>query len=246
MDITFTGTGSGKVSLQRDFSSLIFTAGGYNLLVDAGDGISKTLLKQSIPYNSIDGVLITHFHPDHFTGLPTLIIQMKMSRREKPLDIFIDEQLVKNLQMFLEISYVFSERMDFDLKIKPLKPEVYQVINTSMSILARQNSHLAKYEYLTSFKNIPVSSLGVLIVSENKKVFYTGDCSNESDLYLFSDHLMNIVIAEGSHIKPEVIKEFALNHRIPMVYLTHLDDSKARIDEDEKFKYSYDGMKVVI
>ncbi|MEO8398834.1 MAG: MBL fold metallo-hydrolase, partial [Ignavibacteriaceae bacterium] len=74
--IKFIGTGSGKTSLKRFHSSFLILNESYNLLVDTGDGISKALLLQNINYNSIDGILISHLHPDHYTGLPLLLVQM--------------------------------------------------------------------------------------------------------------------------------------------------------------------------
>jgi ribonuclease Z len=87
--ITFVGTGSGKTSLNQFHSSILISSESYNLLIDAGDGISRALLFNEINFNTVDGIVITHFHPDHFSGLPSLIFQMKISDRKKPLDVFI-------------------------------------------------------------------------------------------------------------------------------------------------------------
>ncbi len=93
-EIKFIGTGSGKISLNRFHSSFLISTEKFNLLVDAGDGISKALLIQKIDFNSIDGILISHLHADHFSGLPSLIAQMKMNNREKDLSIFANENLI--------------------------------------------------------------------------------------------------------------------------------------------------------
>src|SRR5690606_40471278 len=79
MEIKFVGTGSGQTSLNRYHSSFLINTGGFNLLVDAGDGVSRALMHQKVLYNFIDGVLISHFHPDHYAGLTSLIVQMKRS-----------------------------------------------------------------------------------------------------------------------------------------------------------------------
>ena len=73
MKIKFVGTSSGKASLNRFHSSLLLSSENYNLLVDAGDGISRALLVNGINFNSINGIIFTHLHPDHFSGLPALI-----------------------------------------------------------------------------------------------------------------------------------------------------------------------------
>ncbi|MCU0415336.1 MAG: MBL fold metallo-hydrolase, partial [Ignavibacteriaceae bacterium] len=81
MKITFIGTSSGKVSLTRFHSSLVISSEKYNLLVDAGDGISRAIISNGINFKKINGVLFTHLHPDHFSGLPALIVQMKMMNK---------------------------------------------------------------------------------------------------------------------------------------------------------------------
>jgi len=110
--ITFIGTSSGKVSLTRFHSSLVISSEKFNLLVDAGDGISRALMSSGLRFNSTNGILFTHLHPDHFSGLPALIVQMKMMNRNEPLDIFIHESLKAVVEEFLISSYLLPERMD--------------------------------------------------------------------------------------------------------------------------------------
>ena len=46
MQLTFIGTGSGRTSIDRFHSSLLFTVNDKNILIDAGDSISRAMLKQ--------------------------------------------------------------------------------------------------------------------------------------------------------------------------------------------------------
>jgi len=52
MQLTFIGTGSGRTSLDRFHSSLLFTTSDKNVLIDAGDSISRALKRQQVPINS--------------------------------------------------------------------------------------------------------------------------------------------------------------------------------------------------
>ena len=106
MKIKFLGTGSGKTSLNRYHSSLLISSSKYNLLVDCGDGISKAILAQNIDFNSINSVLISHFHSDHFSGLPSLITQMKLSSRKNELKIFVHSSEKDFLEDFIFHSYI--------------------------------------------------------------------------------------------------------------------------------------------
>jgi ribonuclease Z len=117
MKIKFLGTGSGQTSLNRFHSSFLISSSNHNLLVDCGDGISKAILKQNINFNSIDSILISHFHADHFAGLPSLLTQMKLSSRKNDLTIFVHSSEKDFLEDFIFHSYLFKERMTFNLKI---------------------------------------------------------------------------------------------------------------------------------
>jgi ribonuclease Z len=87
VNIIFLGTGSGKTSLKRHHSSLLISSQKHNLLVDCGDGISSALIKQNISFCSIGAILISHMHADHYSGLASLITQMKLVGRKETLTI---------------------------------------------------------------------------------------------------------------------------------------------------------------
>jgi ribonuclease BN (tRNA processing enzyme) len=103
---------------------LLFTSEKYNLLIDTGDVISRALITNGINFNSLNGILYTHLHADHFSGLPALIVQMKMMNRNEPLDIFIHESLKTVVEDFLLRSYLLPERMGFEIHTK-LKDDVF-------------------------------------------------------------------------------------------------------------------------
>ncbi len=140
MKITFIGTSSGKATLNRNHSSLLFSSGKYNLLVDAGDGISRALISNGINFNSINGILFTHLHPDHFSGLPALIVQMKMINRTEPLDVYIHDSLRNVVEEFLVRSYLLPERMGFEILYKTFRDNERSIISESFSSGRRASS----------------------------------------------------------------------------------------------------------
>ncbi|MCK5087559.1 MAG: MBL fold metallo-hydrolase, partial [Melioribacteraceae bacterium] len=99
MKVTFIGTGSGKVSLERFHSSILVSKKNSNLLIDVGDSISRALLNLNISINSIDQILISHNHADHYSGIASLVTQMKLLERSKPLKIFTHQLLSDNLKL---------------------------------------------------------------------------------------------------------------------------------------------------
>jgi ribonuclease BN (tRNA processing enzyme) len=252
MEIVFAGTGSGKVNLKRSHSSIMIKYGKTRLLVDAGDGVSRALIKSKIKPVQLDAIFITHAHSDHFNGLPTLITQMKMAKRKKPLSILLNETLVKALELFLKQSYIFQEKLDFEIKIVPLKNNEKYSVSSSFEFITKQNSHLNKYSEFAKAGDLSLSSNSVLFFIEDKKVFYTGDLGGKDDLYLFKDEKIDYLICETTHIMQDDIFEYLSFAKPKAVYMTHIDDKLikdgcfTKLAEKENVFFASDKMKLII
>jgi ribonuclease Z len=61
---------------------------GSMLLVDCGEGTQVTLKKLGWGFKNIDNIAITHFHADHTSGLPGMLLSIGNSGREQPLRMF--------------------------------------------------------------------------------------------------------------------------------------------------------------
>lgn len=252
MEIKFIGTGSGSVSLDRYHSSFLIQVPGQNLLMDAGDSISRALRQSSVDINSINSILISHFHPDHLNGLSSLIIQMKMNKRKEKLQILVHENLLERLRRFLEYNYIFNERTGFELQLLPFRSGKKHIVSSRLSFLARENTHLEKY-----MENIGKEDISTLVSCSflfdigERKVFYTADVGGSEDLYLFSDMRPNVIITEATHIEPEEIGNAFRKLQPERVILTHINSHESQIptwmetmDEETRSRFiiACDGM----
>lgn len=228
MKILFLGTGSGKVSTNRFHSSILLSVKDYNLLIDAGDGIARSIITAGINFNSIHGILLTHLHPDHFSGLSSLLVQMKMLGRTNPLDIFIYYKLKTQVENILLQSYIFSERLGFEIRYKTFENDIQFVAAHNLSIIARQNSHLSHLEnYKKIYPTLSFYSASFLIRAENKKIIYTSDIGVQEDLYLYKEIISDIFITEVTHLPVSIILEELLQISGGKFYLTHYADEDA-------------------
>ena len=233
-ELIFIGTGSGKTSLKRFHSSLLFLTSNYNLLIDAGDGTSRALLSKQIDINSINGILITHLHPDHYTGLASLLTQMKMNGRQTTLDIYINDMLVDIIKNFILQSYLFPERLDFFVEYHSTYDNRLFKINKEISFLPRHNSHLESVSRLKEYRSRSFSSSSLIISIDEKNIQYTSDIGKIDDLHLFDDYNINILISEVTHVKPDVIlNEFDSRDNLENIIFTHIGD------EDEALIKNY-------
>jgi len=227
--IKFLGTGSGKTSLNRHHSSFLISSSNHNLLVDCGDGISNAILKQDISFSFIDSILISHFHADHFSGLPSLLTQMKLLSRKNDLKIFVHRSEKDFLEDFIFHSYLFIDRMTFDLKIISFDEDVKVKLDGSFSFKSKLNSHLDKYQR-ASLETSPLQenklgfvSLSFLFKDEENSVIYSGDVESENDLYLFNQKA-DWFITETTHIKKENILDLLDKFDPSKIILTHIGD----------------------
>jgi ribonuclease Z len=224
-ELIFIGTSSGKTSLNRYHSSFLISTPNYNMLIDTGDGISKALLTQQISYDVIDGILFSHLHPDHYTGLAALIVQMKMIERKKTLDVFINLELADVIRNFLIQSYLFPEKLGFVIEYHPLTDNVKFKINDDISFIPRQNSHLSSVSKLEDYKSQSFSSSSFLLSVDDKNIHYTSDIGEKKDLQLFRDNTIDYLISEVTHIKPEdIITSFKKSDLPAQIILTHIND----------------------
>jgi ribonuclease Z len=225
VEITFVGTSSGKISQNRFHSSLLFILKNYKLLVDAGDGISRALISNHISFNSINGILITHLHADHFSGLPALITQMKITMRNEPLEIFIHKSLIDLVKEFLLNSYLLPERIGFDIRYRTFDDDEKVSVDENFFFKARKNSHLINLdEYISNYPELNIYSASFLFEKYSKKLIYTSDVGSEDDILLFEDVRPDLLISEITHISLQsLLKKISILNP-SKTYLTHYPD----------------------
>lgn len=252
--ISFIGTGSGKASLNRFHSSFLIEHPEFNLLVDAGDSVSRALLKSEIDFNSIDGVLISHLHPDHICGLPSLLIQMKMNKRKDPLKIFFHNSLFDDLKRLLVKTYVIPDRLNFEIEFVKYEFETEFVILNDFKILALANEHLSKYEYFVKSEKINLASSSFLIHLTGKKVYYSGDIKDEKDFNVLNEVKIDVFISEITHVEPWQIVKTAEMYKPEMIVFTHINQE----NEEKLSSYvgnhtgkpailiAFDGMEIIV
>ncbi len=222
MDIRFIGTGSGRISPGRFHSSVLISASGYNLLIDTGDSVSRALISRSISFNFINGILISHLHPDHFSGFASLIVQMQMIKRTEPLYIFIHHTLIKKIKDFLTLSYVFLERMNFPINIMGFDFDSEVSVTQDLKFIGKMNSHLKDYEKYDTTLSFACSSF--LFRSKGKYVFYSGDIGSADDLFLFQGNKIDIFITEAAHVSTDSIINMSETLKPGKVIITHIDE----------------------
>ncbi len=88
IDLCTLGTGGTIPMPDRALSSLYLRVGGRALLIDCGEGTQIQVQRLGWGIQCIDGLLLTHFHADHCSGLPGMLLAMTKAMRTEPLHIY--------------------------------------------------------------------------------------------------------------------------------------------------------------
>ena len=87
LDVTVIGFSGGLQALDTENTSLIISDGLTSLLVDASGSPVNALLRNGYDPLTIDALVLTHAHVDHLYALPSLLHNLWLMKRTKPLVI---------------------------------------------------------------------------------------------------------------------------------------------------------------
>ncbi|HYA58018.1 MAG TPA: ribonuclease Z [Thermoplasmata archaeon] len=103
MRLTFLGTAGSWPTKERSASAIALDLERELVLLDCGEGAQRQFFQSSASFMRVRRIFLTHFHGDHFLGLPGLIQSMCLNHRTEPLDIYgppdSDEMVGRALRM---------------------------------------------------------------------------------------------------------------------------------------------------
>jgi ribonuclease Z len=116
LDVVFLGTAGSMPTPQRAPSSLLVRRGGERLLVDCGEGTQRQLLRSAVGLPELGEVFLTHYHADHYLGLPGMLKTFALRGRELPLTVYGPAGLV---ELFEALKRVFG-KLTYPLQLREL------------------------------------------------------------------------------------------------------------------------------
>jgi ribonuclease Z len=101
--LLFLGTASAIADQNHENSSLAIITPANTILVDCTGSPLPVLNRAQINLDSISDIILTHFHPDHVSGIPLLLLGMWLSGREKSISIFGLEYTITRMQSLMDM-----------------------------------------------------------------------------------------------------------------------------------------------
>ena len=125
MQLQFIGCGDALGSGGRSNTCFHVTGERVNFLIDCGASSLPALKRFGVVRHAIDLILITHFHGDHFGGLPFLLLDAQFTRRARPLVIAGPQGIETRLRQAMEVMFEHSSKTQqrFELSVVALAPE---------------------------------------------------------------------------------------------------------------------------
>lgn len=88
LDVVFLGTSGSAPTAKRATSATLIRRGGDRLLFDCGEGTQRQLLRSDVGLIDLEEIFLTHFHADHYLGLPGMLKTFALRGREVPLTLY--------------------------------------------------------------------------------------------------------------------------------------------------------------
>ena len=103
LSVFFAGTGGSIPTARRGLPAVLVRRGGDRILFDCGEGTQRQLV-QSVGLTELTEVFLTHYHADHWLGLPGLLKTFDLRARERPLAIHGPPGLRELLTLALRVA----------------------------------------------------------------------------------------------------------------------------------------------
>jgi ribonuclease BN (tRNA processing enzyme) len=244
MQVRFVGCGDALGSGGRFNTCFHITGSHANFLIDCGASSLPALKRQGIARDDIDLILITHFHGDHFGGLPFLLLDAQFTRRTRPLVIAGPQAIETRLTQLMEALFENSSKTKprFELSIVALKPEETRTFGAVK---------VTPYPVVHGESGGPF--LAYRVEAEGRVIAYSADTewtetliplARDADLFIAEAYYYDKVVK--NHLSLTTLEGHLPEIKPKRLVLTHMsDDMLGRLDT-LPYTAASDGMVVEI
>jgi ribonuclease Z len=148
LDLVFFGTSGSVPTAQRAPTALLVRRGGERLLFDCAEGTQRQMLRSTVGLVELREVFLTHYHADHYLGLPGMLKTFALRGRELDLTVYGPPGLV---DLFGALRRIFG-KLTYELRLQELE---------AGAVIERDGYNLTTFAPAHG-----VSSIGYAIVEE--------------------------------------------------------------------------------
>jgi ribonuclease Z len=192
MQLTFLGTAGSWPTKERNASAIALDMEGEVILLDCGEGTQRQFFLSPVSFMRVRRVFITHFHGDHFLGLPGLIQSMGLNNRTEPLDIYGPEEVGHQVDLIMGLGH-FTQK--FPVVPHPMAPGSREDLGTYTVSCARANH--------------PVPALAFRIEEREKRGRFDADRAHalgcQGRDFALLERGETVTVRDGTQVTPEMV-----------------------------------------
>ena len=144
LDICLLGTGGMMPLPHRYLTSLMTRYNGSSLMIDCGEGTQVAVKTKGWSFKPIDVICFTHYHADHISGLPGMLLTMGNAERKEPLTLIGP----KGLEKVVNALRMIAPELPFPIIMKEINgPEETFRVNGYEITAFRVNHNVLCYGY---------------------------------------------------------------------------------------------------
>ena len=242
MQLRFVGCGDALGSGGRFNTCFHVTGARVNFLIDCGASSLPALKRLGVARDAIDLILITHFHGDHFGGLPFLLLDAQFTRRSRPLVIAGPQGIETRLANLMEALFEHSSKTKqrFDLSVVTLEPEQGRTFG---------DVKVTPYPVVHGESGGPF--LAYRVEAEGRVITYSADtewtdalipAARDADLFIAEAYYYDKIIK--NHLSLKTLEPHLPEINAKRLVLTHMsDDMLGRLGE-LPYLAAEDGMTI--
>lgn len=149
LDVCLLGTGGMMPLPYRFLTAAMMRYNGSNLLIDCGEGTQVAIKEKGWTFKPIDILCFTHYHADHISGLPGLLLTMGNAERTEPLTMIGP----KGLERVVGALRTIAPELPFEIRyIELTEPEVDLTLNGYQIHAFRVNHNITCYGYTVEIR----------------------------------------------------------------------------------------------
>lgn len=245
IEVLFVGSGDAFGSGGRFNTCICVTSATRRFLIDCGASSMIALKQQRLSPNAIDTVFITHFHADHFGGIPFFILDAQFfSKRTAPLTLVGPVGLRQWYQRAMETAFPGSSKTTprFELALEEIEPGSWSFGDVSVDA-ARVNHGPDDSGPFYAYR----------FSHHDRVIAYTGDTEWTEALVGIAEHA-DLFIAEAYffnkqvrlHLTLAALEEHLARIDPKRLILTHMSDDMLNRLPDLTYETAYDGCSIVL